>query len=181
MKIIISLFLLLNYSFSKTLNDSLLDVHATILPKVVLLEYGIENKIKDKSINITIAYEKKNYKHMKFLERSISSKYSKGISGYDIDIELINYNDFKECNKNTNILYLFPSSKKNIKNMIKKYKECNAIIFASIKKYLRYNAMISVDAGKEIKPIINLNAIKKSGINFKPILLSISKLYQEEK
>jgi len=181
MKVIISILLLVSFLFSKTLNNSLLDIHATIMPKVLLLEHGVEKKIKDNKINITIAYEDNNYKDMKFLKTSIESKYPKGISGYEIVIDLINYNNFQKCKKNTNILYIFPSSEQNVIYLINAYKECDAITFASIKKYLKFDAMISIDVGKKVKPIVNLNAVKNSGISFKPVLLSISKVYQEEK
>lgn len=181
MKIFISILLLSSCLFSKTLNNSLINIHATIMPKVLLLEHGIEKKIKDNHINITIAYEDNNYKDMKFLKRSIESKYPNGISGYKIKIDLINYKTFKKCNPNTNILYIFPSSNNNIRKMINEYKKCNAITFASDKKYLKLNAMISIDVGKDVKPIVNLNAVKNSGISFRPVLLSISKVYQEEK
>ncbi len=180
MRIILGILLTVSYLFSETINNSLLDIHATIMPKVLLLEHGIEKKIKDRKIHITIAYEDNNYKDMKFLKTSIKSKYPKGISGYKIDIDLINYNNFKKCKQNTNILYIFPSSEKNIKTLIKEYKKCHAITFASVKKYLKLDAMISIDVGKKVKPIVNLNAVKTSGISFKPVLLSISKVYQEE-
>ncbi|MCW9026053.1 MAG: YfiR family protein [Thiovulaceae bacterium] len=179
MKIFIGIFLIFNFLYSKTLDNSLLDIHATIMPKVLLLEHDIEKKIVDNKIHITIAYEKNSYKDMKFLKKSIETKYPKGISGYKIEIDFINYDSFQECKKHTNILYIFPSSQDNINNLITKYNECHAITFASQKEYLKNNAMISIDVGKKVKPIVNLKAVKASGISFKPVLLSISKVFKK--
>jgi len=180
MKIIFLILLLSTFVFSKTINNSLLKIHANIMPKVLLLEKNIKEKIKNNTINITIAYEESNYKEMKFLEQSIKREYPNGISGYEIKIEFIDYKAFKECNIDTNILYIFPSSKENIKMLIKGYNDCNTITFASDKEYLKYDAMISIDVGKKVKPIVNLVAVKKFGIAFKPVLLSISKVFKYE-
>jgi hypothetical protein len=148
------------------------------MPKVLLLEHNIEKKIKKNKIHITIAYEESNYHDMKFLKKAIEDKYSNGISGYEIVVDFIDYNNFKKCNINTNMLYIFPSSQENINKLIKEYRLCNAITFASQKEYLKNNAMISIDVGKKVKPIVNLDAVRSSGISFKPVLLSISKVFK---
>ena len=179
MKVIISIFLFYSFLFSKTIDNSLLDIHATIMPKVLLLEHNIEDKIINNKINITIAYEKNSYKDMKFLKKAIESKYPNGISGYEIEIDFINYDAFTKCKETTNILYIFPSSQKNINNIINEYRKCDAVTFASEKEYLENGAMISIDVGKKVKPIVNLKAVKRSGISFKPVLLSISKVYKK--
>ena len=178
MKILISIFLFSSFLLSKTIDNTLLDIHATIMPKVLLLEYDIEKKIKDKKIYIMIAYEKNNYNDMKFLRDAIKRKYPNGISGYKIEITLLRYSEYDKCDPRANLLYIFPSSSKNINKLIKDYKKCNTVTFASDKEYLDNDAMISIDVGKKVKPIINLDAIKKSGISFKPVLLSISKVYK---
>ena len=151
------------------------------MPKVLLLEKNIEQKIKNKTINIVIAYEKSNYKEMKYLTQEINKEYPDGISGYDIKISHFRYRDFKKCDINAEVLYILPSSEKNIKTVVEGYNSCKAITFASKKEYLRYKAMISIDVGKKVKPIVNLMAIKNSGIRFKPVLLSISKVFKDEK
>lgn len=181
MKFIFGIILLSSVLFSSTLNNSLLEIHATLMPKILLLENNIKQKIKNNKIHITIAYEQNNYKDMKFLKQSIKRKYPDGISGYEIDVDLIEYANFEKCDINTNLLYIFPSSKKNIDNMVKEYKACHAITFASDKEYLDNNVMLSIDLGKKVKPIINLKAVKESGISFRPILLSISKVYKNDK
>jgi len=180
MKLLITILLFSSFLFSKTLDNSLLDIHATIMPKVLLLEHNIEKRIKNKKIHITIAYEDNNYKDMKFLKNAIESKYPNGISGYQIIIDFINYSQFKKCKMQTNVLYLLPSTENNIDKLIKDYRSCHAVTFAADKAYLKNNAMISIDVGKKVKPIVNLSAVKKSGISFKPVLLSISKVYNKQ-
>lgn len=178
MRYIILLLIIYNLLHSKTINNSLLEIHATIMPKVLLLQHNIQQNVTNNQINIIIAYEDNNYKDMKFLKRAVEIKYPDGLSGYNIVIKSINYKELKECDRSTNILYIFPSSKNNIDNIIDLYKKCHTITFASQKEYLDHNAMISIDVGKKVKPIVNLNAVKASGISFKPVLLSISKVYK---
>ncbi len=150
------------------------------MPKVIMLEKDIEKKIKNKTIHIAIAYEQSNYKDMKYLIQEILREHPDGISGYNIRISLIKYSEFKESDSNTNMLYMFPSSKDNLEKLTKAYYSSKAITFASNKEYLKYNAMISIDVGKKVKPIVNLVAIKNSGIKFKPVLLSISKVFKDD-
>jgi hypothetical protein len=150
------------------------------MPKVLLLEKNIEQKLKNNTINITLVYEKNNYKDMKYLTQEIRREYPNGISGYNIKIVQQEYGLINKCDPNIDILYIFPSSKDNIKNLIQIYSRCKAITFASNKEYLKEGAMISIDVGKTVKPIVNLVAVKNSGITFKPVLLSISKVYNYE-
>jgi hypothetical protein len=179
MRVVFTLLFTSSLIFASTISNSLLEIHATIMPKVLMLEHNIEKKIKNNKIKITLAYESSSYKDMKFLKRSIEEKYPNGISGYKIEIATINYTDFNKCDIDTNLLYIFPSSKENVEKLLKGYNSCNAVTFACKKEYLANDAMISIDVGKQVKPIVNLQAVKRSGISFKPVLLSISKVYTE--
>ncbi|WP_373072291.1 YfiR/HmsC family protein [Sulfurimonas sp.] len=181
MKFIFSILLFASVLFSSTLNNSILEIHATLMPKILLLENNIEKKIKNNVINITIAYEKTNYNEMKFFKQAINRKYPEGISGYEIKINVIEYANLKECSNETNAVYVFPSSKENIDNIVQKYKSCHTVTFAYDKNYLSNNVMLSISLDKKVKPIINLKAVKDSGISFRPILLSISKVYKNDK
>jgi len=82
MKTIFFILFLVTTSFAFTINDSLLKIHATLLPKVYLMDYNFKNKIQNKTIVIAILYSNKTYKSAKSLKEKIASSYPNGINKY---------------------------------------------------------------------------------------------------
>jgi hypothetical protein len=161
--------------YGLTINDSLLNVHATLIPKIMLMDYQFKRKIKDDSIVIDILYEPLNYKNAISLKNKIDVKYKNGIKSYKIETRLVAYSD--ENKPQANIYYIFPTTSENIEKVIEKSKINHALTFSYLEKDLQYGVMLSLDISKKIKPIVNLNAIRKSHITFHPVLLNISKIY----
>ena len=161
------------YAFN--FNESLLNMHATLLPKIYLMDYDFQKKSANKTITIALLYERGEYKSAQFLEEQILKKYKKGIQSYKLNVKLVNYNDMK--NLHANIYYLFPSTKKNALKAVQKASKEDAITFAYAKEDLKYGIMISLDVAKKTKPLLNLEAIKKNNISLRPILIDISSIY----
>ena len=175
MKIFILFFAFSISLFATTISESLLQIHATLMPKVYLMDYSYKEKIDNNSIVIAIAYNKVDYSSAQSLKEKIEAKYRDGIKSYSIDVKLVPYS---QVDKNSaNIYYLFPTNSKNIKKVIKKANEDNALTFSYLKDDLQHGIMISVSIGNRVKPILNLNAIKLHNISFRPVLLNISKIY----
>ena len=51
--------------------------------------------------------------------------------------------------------------------------------FSYLESDLKYGVMLSVKIGANVKPIINLEAIKANNITLRPILLDISLIYRK--
>ena len=181
MRYFLSIIFIVTNLYTSTLNNTLLEIHATLIPKILLLQNNIKQNINDQTINITIVYDQNNYKDMKFLKQAIKTKFPDGVSGYKIDIKTTEYESFKKCYNNTHLVYMLPSSRENIEMIVKAHKAYKVVTFAYDKKYLSSDVMFSVHLDREVKPIINLKAVKSSGISFRPILLSISKVYENDK
>ena len=175
MKILFLIILSCATLFSTTINTSLLKIHATLLPKIYLMQYDLNNKIKDNTIRLTILYNQSTYKDAKTLKYMIEHKYNKHIKKYKLAVNILMYNSKKHIN--TNVYYLLPSSKKDIKDAVKLAKEDNALTFSYLKDDLKDGVMCSLSVAKKIKPILNLKAIKDNDISFRPILIKISSIY----
>ena len=179
MKHIIFLSFLVSSLFSLTINDSILKIHATLVPKISLMDYNYKEKCIDNKITIDIVYEKINYLSALSLKEMIDKKYNNGINSYTIETKLITYNQLNE--KAANIYYLFPSNKGNIKKAIEIANKYEGLTFSYLKDTLKYGVMMSLNIGTQVKPILNLNAIKESNITFRPVLLDISTVYINNK
>jgi len=176
MRLIFVIFMSCMSLYAYNINNSILKIHASIMPKIFLLAHGYENNIQNNTITITIAHNQTNQINARYLKNEILSKYKK-LSSYDIEVKIIKYKDIISCNKSTNILYLLPSNNKDLKRAVKVARGYHALTFSYAIDDLQNNAMISMNIGKSVKPILNLEAIKESNLSFKPVLLSISKIY----
>jgi hypothetical protein len=162
--------------FALNINESLLSIHATLVPKIPLMDYEYDKKIKDNSIVVALLYENINYKNALLLKKMIDEKYTKGIKSYNIITKLVSY---KNLNKtDANIYYLFPTNNKKIKRTIDRANKNHALTFSYLKEDLQYGVMISLNIDDKIKPVLNIDAIKMYNIVFRPVLLDISLIYK---
>jgi len=179
MKYILFLFMLVSNIFAISVNESLLKIHAVLIPKIYLMDYDFKEKIKHNSITIAILYEPHDYKNALLLEKEIEIKYHNKIEKYNIKTVLVNYKNINKAQ--ANIYYLFPTTDKNIKKTITVSKEKHALTFSYLSKDLKNGVMMSLEIGSKVKPIINLGAVKSNNITFRPVLLKISHIYTNEK
>jgi len=178
MKIILLIVTIVSSVFSFSINESMLKVHSVLIPKILLMDYKIQDKLKDGTIKIAIMYKNSEYKYASSLKNKIDLRYKDGIRTYKIATELVKYENIN--NVNANIYYLFPSDKKDIKNTVKQAHRNNALTFSYLEDDLKYGIMISLNVSKKIKTVLNLDAIKKYQISLRPILIEISNIYRLE-
>ncbi len=175
MKYLLLLSILITSTFALSINESLLKVHAVLVPKIYLMDYGFKEKLQNNSIIISLLYDASSYKSAVSLKNKIDGKYRDGIKGHSVKVKLTAYNSL--ANTQANIYYLFPTDRQNIKEVIKKANSNHALTFSYLNDDLKYGIMLSLKVGKRVKPIINLDAIKLHNITFRPVLLKISKIY----
>jgi len=178
MKIFLIVFILCSSLFSMSINHSLLKVHATLLPKIYLMEYDVDKKIKNDTIDISIFYTQNTYKSAKVLKNMILEKYKDGIKKYKISIHTISYSSSNK--PDSNIYYLLPTSKEHISSMVKKAKKTGALTFSYLEDDLHHGVMISLNVSKKIKPVLNLDAIKENKISLRPVLIKISCIFHKK-
>ncbi len=175
MKYFILLFIFTTTIFALPINDSLLKVHAILIPKISLMDFKVKQKIENNSIVIALMYNKVNYKNALSLKNKIDTKYRDGIQNYTIKTKLVLYS--KISNENANIYYLLPTTTKNIKKVIMKANSNQALTFSYLNNDLKHGVMLSLIVGSKVKPLINLEAIRLHNISLRPVLLDISEIY----
>jgi len=178
MKTLLLLSIIASTTFAFSINNSLLKVHATLVPKIYLMDYKFKNKLIKNSIEIAIVYKKNEKKSAKLLQTQIIKKYSKGIKSYKVSPKIVAYKNIK--NSQANIYYLLPASDTDIKMAIEVANKYEALTFSYLKSDLNHGVMISLNISNKIKPILNLNAIKIHKISLRPILLDISTIFIQD-
>ena len=179
MKTTFLILFLVSTSFALSINDSLLKIHATLLPKVYLMDYNFKNKIQNKTIVIAILYSNTTYQSAKSLKEKIEARYPNGINKYKIVSKLVSYK--KLATTQANIFYMLPASHELIEKSVKYAQKELALTFAYDKKDLNYGVMISLNISKKIKPILNLKALKINEIEMRPMLINISLIFTYSK
>jgi len=178
MKALLLLLIITSSLFALSINDSLLKVHATLVPKIYLMDYKFKDKLKNNTITIAIMYERNDYRDAKKLKGFIEDKYKDGIKSYKVQAKLVNYENI--TSSEANIYYLLPSKIHLVKAVVKKAATNGALTFAYLNEDLKHGVMISLNVSKKIKPLLNLEAIRIHKIVLRPVLINISTIYTRE-
>ena len=177
---LIILLLLISFPAKAAVNDALLRIHATLLPKIVLMDYQFEQKLVDNSIVIRIICDKKDQLYAERLREYILKKHKNGIKDYPVKVEISSYNENLASGPAATIFYLMPSSSRLTRKALKSIPD-HRLIFSCDPSALRFGAVISVKVLNNIKPIINIDALKEKNITLRPVIMKISKIYYQPK
>lgn len=142
------------------------------------MDYKFQEKIQNNTISISIVYNNNEYSDAKKLKSLIENRYKNGLKTYKVKATLVSY---QESNKlDANIYYLFPTNKRDIKEIIDQASHNSALTFSYNRDDLNYGVMISLNVAKKIKPLLNLEAIKTHNISLRPVLIDISTIFVKE-
>jgi hypothetical protein len=166
---------------SATLSDDLLRIHATLLPKTILMDYKFKQKLAGNTILIHLLCRSANNFSAHKLRRYIQDKYKDGINGMPVDVSILNYDEVIGQLPPASLYYLFPAAPGQITSALKKIQPQERLVFAYDPEDLQYGAQIGLHIGRKIKPILNVDALKAGGITLRPALIKISELYYQGK
>lgn len=169
------IFLLHSIAFSSVINESLLKIHATLLPKLSFMDNEFMQKVHNNEISILIYHNKNDYNAALSLKREIEKKYKNGIKNYSIGCNLSEYGHNKA--PSATILYLFPSTQEKMQAITSYARQHKQLTFAYSKDDLAYGVLFSLSIGAEVKPVVNLDVMKESNISLRPTLLKIAQRY----
>ena len=177
---IVLIFLVLTAAVTRAagLKDDLLRIHANIVPKTVLMDYNFEEKLVNGHITVSVLCMKKDMYYARNLKKYIYSKYISGLEALEVMVNIETYRKFAEKPRSPcTIYYLLPASDSVIRSALKHLENSHTIIFSYDPAVLRNGAHISLLIGYRVKPVLNLPALKSSGITLRPAIIRISELY----
>ncbi len=157
----------------------MLQIHAKIAPRIILMNKNIKWD-RSRKIYITILYEEGDESSADLLKSYIRKNYPNGLKNRYIQISSILYDDFKNSPKNS-LVFLFDSSEFKIDKVLAYCIKNHIITMSYSSTYLKDGVILSLHVGRNLKPYLNIKAAKQSEIIFKNTLLSVSKIFYEEK
>ncbi len=159
------------------LKDNLMQIHATLIPKMLMMDYDFKKRLVDNTISIAIIYKNTQQKNDALaLKRYLYAKYPNGFQGHKIALEFISYKKIPHTQKHS-LYYFLPSSAQQIKKAVSIVNQHEALSFAYNDKDLKYGIMLSVKITNKVKPIINVDALKKTQVTLRPVLLKVAEIY----
>lgn len=180
-------FFFLLFSFSMLFNaaplnasaydNDVLDIFSKLMPRFILMSSS-KNGLQDK-IEICVLHDKIDERAALSLIDKIDSNYPSGIKNYKIKVLNSNYSHIDVC-QNSQLTFMFDSGDKNIDKAVKYSNEHTIFTMSYDPKYLEKGVNASLFLGRKVTPYVNMNALRKSGIELDNVLIRISKIYLNE-
>ncbi len=170
------LLLLIAFPAQAAENDGLLKIHAALLPKTVLMDYQFERKLVDGAIVVGVVCEERGRFSAERLKEYISAKYPDGIRNYPIKVKKFYYDELPDSTSGATIFYLMPASETAVCAALELLQD-ERLIFSFEPSDLRLGAVISIMVRQKVRPVINLDALRRRNISLRPVIMKISKMY----
>lgn len=158
-------------------DNDVLDIFSKLMPRIILMSSG-KNSLQDK-IEICVLHDKIDERVALSLTDKIDSNYPNGIKNYKIKLVNSNYSNIEAC-QNSQLAFMFDTGDKNIEKLIKFSNEHAIFTMSYDPKYLEKGVNASLFLGRKVTPYVNMNALRKNGIELDNVLVRISKIYSNE-
>jgi hypothetical protein len=172
------LLLIFVFSAQAAEQDALLKIHATLLPKTVLMDYQFEQKLVNNAIVVGILCEKRGRFSAERLAKYILVKYKNGIKDYPVKVKIFYYDNLSGPAMAATIYYFMPAPANCISTALELLQD-ERLIFSSDPADLRLGTVISIMVQQRVKPVINIDALRKRNISLRPVIMKISKMYYQ--
>lgn len=159
-------------------SNALLEMYANIIPKIILMDYGFQERLSDSSeVVITVLYDENNRQEAQKVTELIETKYRRGIKGIPVRVKPRSYAEYLRHPNKATVVFLFDVDNAMLERAIRTARRENALLVAMNNAYLEKGVHVSLEIGKQVRPYLNLPALKQDNITFRPALMRIAKLF----
>ena len=155
-------------------NNTLLQMHARVLPSIVLMDRQIEEKVPNRVLKIAIIHKEEDIFDAQNFAKILLELDSSKIANFSVEPILLPIGS--ALPKDLIAIYMFPNSQ--IKTLAKDATKRKIVSFSYQIEGVEEGALASLIVGKQAVPYINLETVIKSEIIFNPALLTISKRFE---
>ncbi len=156
-------------------NDSLLLIYAKVVPRIMVLDHTQRNGTQKRKL--CILYEKGDgpiaVKLRDLVRQNLPSQVKKS---FIVDISSYDETESKNCIGSTALMLLDARTEK-IDKALKLANRHRLLTFSYSNSLLENGAAVSLLVGKEIYPVININAVKRSSLKLDTALFQIARIY----
>lgn len=158
-------------------DDETLTIFAKIAPRMILMSSQKE-KIKE-SIQICVVHDKIDERSAISLIGKVQDAYPNPIANHPLVLTNTTYASMDKC-QNNQLMFLFNSNDKNIEKALQYSRDHHLMTISYDPKYLENGVETSLFLGRKVTPYLNINTLRKNGIEVDNLLIRISKIYLYE-
>lgn len=105
--------------------------------------------------------------------------YPKGLNKHPLKLTNTTYSTIEKC-ESSQLLFLLSSNDENIEKALRYTHKHTAISMSYDPAYLENGVQVSLFLGRKVTPYLNINELRKNGIDVDNLLIRISKIYLDE-
>lgn len=158
-------------------HETILDVFARVLPKIILSNQPSELPLEQ--IRICILHETGDGLSAEYLSHRIETLYAKGIRGVEVTSFRQRYEEISLC-RDATALMLMQTDEARLAEAAKFARSHHLFSAAYRPSALSHGIIFSLDIGSRVRPYINVAAAKESRVPIGSALLQISRIYRPE-
>jgi len=174
MRILLFLFMSLNL-MADIVDPLLLKIHASVFPKIMLLDKDIKNKLNDDKVVLSIVYTSDHKQHALELKRMVDFEYNNRLDSYGFEVRIIDKNQFYSDSEST-AYYIFDALELFKDAHLVQDNKLQRIHFGYNYKEVNSNILITLMVKEKVYIYLNRDAKNLASIRFNPIFYKIAKL-----
>jgi hypothetical protein len=158
-------------------DDDTLTIFSKIIPRMILM--SSQKELVKSTIQVCVTSDKIDEHTALSLIDKIQSSYPNGITNHPLQLINTSYATMEKC-QNSQLIFLLDSNDQNIEKALKYAHNHAALTMSYDSKYLDNGVETSLFFGRKVTPYLNINALRKNGIEVDNLLIRISKIYLYE-
>jgi len=177
MKILVLSLLIFSFSHGAEYDKSLLKAHAKLIPKIMLLDQSLKDKLIDGKVKILIAAESKDEQSAQMIAQYIRDIYKSKLLKYPLEIV---FQDAQKLDMNVpaSAVYLLSLPKNEMKKVLDYIDKKGVISFVYNLDGLNQGALISIRLETKTTIYFNRSSWNSGTIKFRPGFFKIVKSYE---
>ena len=154
--------------------EELTSLKATLYAKIVFLDYEVEKKLVDGKLLFVLLYD--TPEALEKAKRFAQAVSHRRVMGHDVVARIVQIGSKPLPQATAYVLFL---SDRNLAKEVERLAGKKRLVFVDSPKYLQYG-MIALDVGTRVVPVINPLFIKRAGIELRPIIFKVAKVWHDQ-
>ncbi|GEM_PF-1976154 len=150
----------------------LVKVESKLYSRMVFLDYDYAKKMVDGNVEIAVLYDTGD--HFEIAKRFAQDLGQKQMLGKSVAVRLHDVNDFERVGIPTAFITVLETQK--LKKIAKALISKKRLVFVYDEANIAYG-MVGIRLGANIVPVINIENLIQAGINLRPIVFQVAKVY----
>ena len=171
---IVTLFISVTTLNASNYDNDVLEIFSKVLPRFILMS----NQKPKTQLKICILHEQEDISTALSLIAKIKTNYPNGLQNHQLNLIHTDFLNINRC-QGSELIFLFNASNQQISYAVSYAKKQYAITASYDNALLTKGIELSLFLGRRVVPYINVDALKKNGIELDNVLLRISKIYVE--